>query len=195
MMASPVTSGFPPRPGGSAPTNSQHWRPSADGSASLPGPAAKASVSTTGCSSTPAPTPTSCWSAAQSANQPSWPTTSSTPVPRSRWPNWSGSPDPAGPQRNQTTLGPLHPTITPPNTHRPLVPLATTPPNPRPSMPLPATTPQTSQDAAVVLSLERFAVACIGEPLRFGMPSRIVPVIPAVRFPIGRGSGRRRFSL
>ena len=60
--------------------------------------------------------------------------------------------DPLILQRNQTTLGHLHPTITPPNTHRPLVPLATTPPNPRPRMPLPATTPQTSQNAAVVLA-------------------------------------------
>src|SRR5947208_1471847 len=56
-------------------------------------------------------------------------------------------------QRNQTTLGHLHPTITPPNTHRPVVPLATTPPNSRPGMPLPATTPQTSQNAAVVLGV------------------------------------------
>jgi SRSO17 transposase len=63
---------FPPQPGGYAPTNSQHWPPSADGSASPPGSAAKASVSTTGCSSTLAPTPTNCWFAAQSANQPSW---------------------------------------------------------------------------------------------------------------------------
>jgi SRSO17 transposase len=48
-----VTSGFPPQPSGYAPTNSQHWLPSADGSASPPGSAAKASVSTTGYSSNP----------------------------------------------------------------------------------------------------------------------------------------------
>src|ERR687893_2216506 len=57
----------------------------------------------TGCSSTPETTPTNCWSAAPSTNPTSWPTTSSTATLPSRWSNWSGSPDPAGPWRKPSS--------------------------------------------------------------------------------------------
>lgn len=65
-------------------TNLPHSRRHEAGSASQPGQAAKASACMTGCSSTPEPTTTSCWSVARSADPTSWPTTSSTPAHRSQ---------------------------------------------------------------------------------------------------------------
>jgi DDE superfamily endonuclease len=84
VMAISCDQRFPPRPGGCAPTNSQRWPRSGDGSACPPARAAKDSASMTGYSSTPETTTTNCWSAAPSANPTSWPTTSSTAVPQSR---------------------------------------------------------------------------------------------------------------